>query len=536
MSREMIDQMKSGDVAMVVSFSDRARIEQPFTDNRRVLRNAVAEIGPTSHTSDLSEALRVAASLANPGRISEAGSGDVPWAEARKADLYIFTDGGFGSVPNFSMGNLAPTYVPIGRDTARNVGITAFSTQRNPEKPEQLQAFARLENFGDEAASVTATLTVNGQWPDTQQVNLPAGGAGGIEFDLKDLESGTLQLTLDDEDDLAADNVAYAAINTPRRARVLLITPKNEALELALSTDRAVKLADTSTATPKILESKEHQKQAEAGAFDLIIYDQCAPQKLPQCSTLFIGSLPPGDKWSAEEKVGVPQIIDTQRTHPIMRYLDLGNVTIAEARPLNPPPGSTNLIEATRGPICAMAPRLGFEDCVLGFEIVGQDEDGNRYANTDWVRRYSFPLFVQNVLEYLGGAYSEAATGTVQPGKPMAIRSVTPADKVTVVDPQGGKREVVRQGLSGFVYGHTDTQGTYEVVEGKTTTQRFAVNLFERSESNIRPRPVIRPGYEEIKGQAGWLPMRRELWRWIVAAALVLLGLEWYIYNRRVYL
>jgi len=31
---DMIDQMKSGDVAMVISFSDVARVEQSFTDNR----------------------------------------------------------------------------------------------------------------------------------------------------------------------------------------------------------------------------------------------------------------------------------------------------------------------------------------------------------------------------------------------------------------------------------------------------------------------------------------------------------------------
>ena len=34
----MIDQMKSGDVAMIISFSNEARVEQPFTDNRSLLR------------------------------------------------------------------------------------------------------------------------------------------------------------------------------------------------------------------------------------------------------------------------------------------------------------------------------------------------------------------------------------------------------------------------------------------------------------------------------------------------------------------
>jgi hypothetical protein len=532
---EMIKRMKSGDVAMVVSFSDRAQIVQPFTYSRRKLQLAVKEIAPTNRTSDLGEALRVAAPLANPGRTGDVSKGDDPVAEALKADLHIFTDGGFGRVTNFSRGNLNITYVAIGKDTATNVGITAFSTQRNSEKPEQLQAYARLDNFGDRDVSVAVSLELDGDWRDTDKVEIPAGRSGGIEFDLEDLESGTLRLVIEDKDDLAADNVAYTAVNTLRRARVLLITPRNEALTLSLSTDRALQVGDVSTATPEILESKEHYKKAESGAFDLIIYDQCSPKKMPQCSTLFIGRLPPGDAWSAGESAAVPQVIDTERTHPLLRFIDLGNVAIAEARPLKPPPGSTTLIEAQAGPICVIAPRKGFEDCVLGFEVVGHDEEG-WYANTDWVRRYSFPLFIHNALEYLGGGHAVAAAGTVQPGQPMTIRNVTPVERITVTDPNRDKREIGRQGQAGFIYGYTDELGAYEVREQKTLTQRFTVNLFDPSESDIRPKPMIYTDYEEILGRAEWLSMRSELWRWIVIGALVLLAVEWYIYNRRVYL
>ena len=33
----LIEQMKPGDAAMVISFSNVAKVEQPFTDNRRLL-------------------------------------------------------------------------------------------------------------------------------------------------------------------------------------------------------------------------------------------------------------------------------------------------------------------------------------------------------------------------------------------------------------------------------------------------------------------------------------------------------------------
>src|SRR5438034_3353181 len=39
-----------------------------------------------------------------------------------------------------------------------------------------------------------------------------------------------------------------------------------------------------------------------------------------------------------------------------------------------------------------ISPRDGFEDAVLGAEIVGSNEQGERYANTDWPLRLSFPV------------------------------------------------------------------------------------------------------------------------------------------------
>ena len=55
---EFIDQMKSHDVAMIVSFADTARIEQTFTDNRGLLRRSLAAIQPTQRGTSLGEALR----------------------------------------------------------------------------------------------------------------------------------------------------------------------------------------------------------------------------------------------------------------------------------------------------------------------------------------------------------------------------------------------------------------------------------------------------------------------------------------------
>ena len=290
----LIDQMKPENAAMVISFSNVAKVEQPFTTNRRLLRTKVELIEQTNRPSDLSEALRAAAGLANPGQSGDPNNPvDIKTAEAQPATLYILSDGGFASVPTFKLGNLTPEYVEQAGVRQRNIAIVAFSTEVNPEKPGRVQAFARLENHADEPTNVEASLYLGSALLDAKTIALPARdakthlpGAAGASFEMQEVESGILKLQINAKDQLLADNMAYAVVNMPRPAKVLVITPGTEALELALKTDEARKVADISIAEPTLLESKAYADQAAEGFYDLIIYDQCAPKAMPACNTL----------------------------------------------------------------------------------------------------------------------------------------------------------------------------------------------------------------------------------------------------------
>ena len=194
---ELVDQMRSGDAAMLISFADTARVEQGFTGDRRQLHRALEAIRPTARGTSLLEALKLAAGLANPGRSAEDIS-DVRVAEALPATLYIFSDGRFGPVAGFALGHLEPKFIPIGSPDARNVGITAFSLRRNEAKPDRLQAFARLENFGREPVSVSTELLLDDRLIDADRAELTPGESRGVSFDLGAVESGVLKLRLTD--------------------------------------------------------------------------------------------------------------------------------------------------------------------------------------------------------------------------------------------------------------------------------------------------------------------------------------------------
>ncbi len=533
---ELVDQMASGDVAMIVSFADSARVAQEFTDDRAALRRQLDAIAPTNRTTSIDEALRVASGLASSKRDDLAPHDDDEAASlAPPATLYLFSDGNFPDVAGKLLSNLNPIFVPIGAYEPPNVAITAFNTKRREDHHERLQAFGRLENFGPEQVAVEVELHRDGALLDAQQLQIAARASSGVVFELGDVHSGTLELRLRGGGDLTVDDVAWSAIDPPTRSHVLLVTPGNDALELALKTDGATQLAEIEVAGPEELARPDHLARAAGGYYSLIIYDQCQPSVLPQANTLFIGRLPPGSVWKAGDKAPAPTIIDVDTAHPLLHLIDLGNVKFAEATPLAAPPGATVLVATDAGPLLAIAPREGFEDAVLGAEIVGRNDMGERYANSDWPLRLSFPVFVWNSLTYFGG--SAAAGGeSLQPGKTEVIKSVGTADELTVTTPAGQAYALKREHGAPFVFSATDALGVYTVAEPNQPERHFCVNLFDHAESNINPRAEIELGHVVIEGQRDWQGVRRELWKPLLLGALGVLCLEWYIYNRRVYL
>jgi hypothetical protein len=195
------------------------------------------------------------------------------------------------------------------------------------------------------------------------------------------------------------------------------------------------------------------------------------------------------------------------------------------------------LFDSVIGPLLAIGPREGFEDAVCGFPLF-VDENGQVVPNTTWPLRPSFPVFVYNAIRYLGGSRGALSIASVAPGSPITLRSPARITEITVVNPHGERQRLERSGQSPFVYTQTEELGVYDVFEGPDSqiTQRFAVNLFDPRESDLQPRASLDLGHETVPGQPVRQPTRRELWKWILVVALIVLVVEWYIYNRRVFI
>ncbi len=350
-----------------------------------------------------------------------------------------------------------------------------------------------------------------------------------MSFDLESVGSGVLKLKAATGDQLALDDVAYAVINPPRRSHVLLVTPDNEPLRLALRTKEAAEMADVQIELPSFLKTKAYKDQAAAGGWQLAIFDRCRPERMPAANTLFIGSLPPEGGWSAGAKTRAPQIIDVETAHPLLQWLDMGDVLVWEATPLVLPRGGRILVDSDAGPLLALAPRDAFEDAVLGFVI--QDDAG--VPGTNWIIRASFPVFVLNLLDSLAGGSEGLEGGAIRPGTPISFEA---AAAVEIQTPTGRTIQTPAR-LGKAVLNDTGELGVYEVRSAGKTVRRFAVNLFDPVESAIRPdtSPAIKIGDVTVSGETSWKSDRLEVWKYLALAGLAVLLLEWYIYVRRVY-
>lgn len=542
--KETIDRMTGSDAAMLISFSDRAIVQQSYTTNRSLLKRKVDLIQQTERSSDITEALTAASGLANPGRTSDRESQiDMQVAEGRDAILKIYSDGGVKEVPRFSFGKLTAEYFPIGAlELPANVGVTAFSLNDQLESDGQIEVFARLQNSGLEATKVDVSLYVDNELFDARaDVDIPGLGSTSVSFDLSGLagrveQSIPIRIQIDSPDVYSQDDQAFCVLNPPRLSNILVVNDDPKYLQLAAKTDRVSKLAKVQFETTDFLEQPEYEKQTTLGFFDLVIFDQCAPQTMPACNTVFWGALPVDGRWSKSGRTDVTPIVDVNNAHALMHAVQMTTVHVLSSDLIEGPNGSVSLVDSVEGSVMMLAPRSGFLDLAIGFPLIDYNASGDASVNTDWPRKLGFPIFMQNLFNALGGQSQFAQSFSRKPGQLLNFRARLPYPEISVTSPDGQAETVQARADNAYVFGNTEDSGIYEIRPSgnQEIDQLIAVNLLDRRESNLAVAEKIELGYVEIEGTRSRVPARREFWPWIVMLVIVVLMIEWLIYNRRV--
>jgi hypothetical protein len=83
-----------------------------------------------------------------------------------------------------------------------------------------------------------------------------------------------------------------------------------------------------------------------------------------------------------------------------------------------------------------------------------------------------------------------------------------------------------------MVYG--DQVGLYHITHGDTNV-RLAANLADPIESKIQPARMLVLGGRKLQAPTGFgIALRREIWIYLLIAAIGLCLVEWLTYNRRI--
>ncbi len=391
--------------------------------------------------------------------------------------------------------------------------------------------------------------------PGDEEKNEPATvtpGEAVVTYDLENLEEGTpvvIQAKLQGVRDVfPLDDEAWLVLGIVRKARVLLVSPKwpgprgNKILHDFFDQPAITRVARVQYLTPDQLKDEvKYLRPAQAGAFDLVIFDRCAPEtekELPLANTFFIDNVPPPWKRSAMPALPAKAIRNPASRHPLMRDLTgLDEIVFHEAfrfeldhrKDERVPPKTPRLLECDKDTAVLFAlSRRAFTDLVLTFPLVN---DRGEWAST-WSLKLSLPLFFHNVLYQLGHVSDSSAEESLQPGVPRVLRPDTSAGEIKVLGPGDKVAQVVKRNTqANFVCNDTERVGVYRA-EWPGGGQPFAVNMLDADESNLQPRDSVRIGAKELKtGSAQGHP--RDIWKWWALAALVLLTLEWVFYHRR---
>jgi hypothetical protein len=340
---------------------------------------------------------------------------------------------------------------------------------------------------------------------------------------------------------------------------ILLVGEGDPYLETALS---KLPNVDLWLGTPA--EYARNPDNPDGKPWDLVIFEGALPDELPNVPILAIGPDGSSDLGQVNGTLTNPGIGTLSPDEPILNFVDLSTLHIAESARMTLPDWARAVIPGPRGaPLLYVGERDGLRTAVLAFDP----------RQSDLPLQVAFPVLLANVTgELLGG--SSAPVDSIRPGDPVELTMRPGVTALRVTAPDGTVQELV-PGVDGgatVTYSGTDVPGVYTVTPvldpdaspapsaaatpipspaasgapvaagADGTATSFVVGLYDVRESTITPgdgRGLVELGSaaSQQPGTAGGGAVERPTTRdelWIPILLIVLIGLciEWAVYHR----
>ncbi len=498
-TRAMIDELGSGDEAMVIAAADRPYVVARWTADRAALRARLEALEPLDTPTSLAPALDLALGEAH----ARAGT-----------RLAVLTD-----LPpeesGLAAGDLAAFhYIQLGA-TDDNVAITGLAVDQPPFRgPPAATVTATVRNFAARPRRVTVEAWVGAERWDRRDLALAPRSAASVVL-VGAPRSGEVVVMADADDALAVDDRAVGWIAPGEPLDLLLVSDSRELADAFGEIAAAV--ADSRV---EVVSRDRYRPDRVAGR-RAALFDGIVPPELPPAVNALYVAPPAGNTVCPTSRtVESAAVIDWRPEHGVVRGLDaLDAVTVGRTAALDVPPwGEPVVLAAARHaafPLLVAGERDGRRVACLGAEL------GAPLASSD-----ALPLLMLTLgtLRWLAEPFAGAAIA-VETGVP---RLAGPGPTLPVRGPFGGAGLHVVGDPAVLLAERT---GVYRL--GPPGGERLVMaNLFDERESDIGRHDVV-----ELQPTTAGTPTmvrpRRELAWWMYAAGAALLATEWLVWTRR---
>ncbi len=528
-----------GQQLAVLSADRETQILSGFTDHGPALQRVLAAATVTDSPADLHQAVQLASALLqshSDGRI------------------LLFTDSltaaNEQALQEACQNPASAPQSAVNLDVVRcgtshpNLGLTAFEVRRAITDPLGYEVLLELTNAADIPVTATVQLTLNDVLVDVLSLSLAPDESSSRILRKLSADGGILRAQLTDidfrpdvkstfplQDALQADNEVFAVLAEQPPLKVLLASPGNLFLRQALLAMPRVELHEIS--------SLPQSQEAWAG-HDVIVLHQLVPRELPPGNLLVVDPLTDCEFWKLSGLVRQPLIVEQQSGSPLMTNVDLTNVLIPQAGRLQFLQKAQNLILTDTAESLLSLIQQPQHRCVV---------TPLSLSDSDLPMRTVFPLLISNALQWFSGAdalrTAAAVTGS-SATRPFPADWSESIDRVTIRSPSGAETTaIVSAGTAisepAITTGLLRERGVWSIIPhtaarprgqpADSTPLQIAANLTNQSECDLRFPVESESGTAFLESQ----PNSRNMPLWLLAVCLatLLLGAEWWLYQRR---
>jgi hypothetical protein len=490
---QRIADLGTDDEVMLIGASHHPGVAAAFTRDHAEVRRRLAALQPVDTRAHIDAALAVATRAA-----------EIP---EHPASVELFTD-----IPRDELGPQWRDRVGVFQigETDDNLAIEALHVaQGRFQDHSDAHAHVAVRNFARREVHGILTLALDDVAFSRRGFSLAPRSVGA--FPLSQLPgAGVLRASLEVDDALAVDNLAYAHIRPIRPLRVLAVSDST-------ALQRELQHIANATANLQFAFITPAEYRDAAGA-DVVLFHHLAAPFPPDAASLHIAPTGPTNPFSTRGTFASVPILDWNAHHPVLAGLrpELPFALTAAQDMAIPPWADVILSSRADGreiPLALAGEREGHRRAALAFDLAA-----DQLLSADHV---SLLLLILNLIDWL--APEHGAVHVIRTGEVEVVHDL-PALPRRIVDPHHNE-SMLPASTSASI--DAEYAGEYRVSANGTTVRVFA-NFVDPEESDIGRATqsiVSRPPVRESQAQTSG-PQRGVGW-WLYAVAAGLLLLEW---------